>query len=127
MDKYNVYQGEERRKFPRIKKSLIAGFRKLDFFDEFPECETENVSEGGFKIDVPYLIKALSIGYLIELELKSSKKAKKSVRGIGKIVWIAKKTEGAGFEIGVQLTLIKSEDRQLFEKFLGSDIVLKER
>lgn|GEM_PF-2806177 len=112
---------KERRKFLRLKKSFIAGFRKIETTTDFSIAETENVGLGGFKIDVPYLITPLACGQVIEISLKNSQENHEPLKGIGKVAWLKKKEHSNGYEIGIMLSHIKEEDKAKLQQFLEED------
>lgn len=115
-------RGHERRKFLRLKKTFLAGFRKVESIGHFTSGITENISVGGFKIDVPYLITPLSCGQLVEITLKQSEREdEEQLKGMGKIVWLRKKEEGAGFEIGVMITHVREEDKGRLQQYLEEE------
>jgi len=111
----------ERRKFIRLKKSLIAGFRKMESMDDFAKGITEDISIGGFRIEVPYLITPLSCGQLIEIGLKDTNSIHAPLKGMGRVVWLKRKEGGAGFEVGIMLTHIREQDRARFRQYLQEE------
>ena len=42
----------ERRRYPRLKKNLVTAFRKMDSMEDYEYGMTEDISIGGFRIDV---------------------------------------------------------------------------
>lgn len=111
----------EKRKFIRLKKSLIAGFRKMESMDTFAEGITEDISIGGFKLEVPYLITPLSCGQLVEIGLKDTDGTHAAVKGIGRVAWLKRKDDGAGFEVGVMLTHVREQDKARFQHYLQEE------
>lgn len=111
----------ERRKFLRLKKSFIAGFCKIETAGSFTHGLTANVSLGGFKIDVPYLITPLSCGQSIEIALKPESQEQEPLKGVGKVVWLKRKEPGNGYEIGIMITHIREEDIDKLRQYLEDD------
>lgn len=112
-----IKQSIERRRFPRIKKSLIAGFRKVETLKEYKEGLTENISLGGFKIEVPYLNTPLTINQVIEFTLKPDKSSSSPIKGIGRISWMRRRENSEGFDIGITITYLKEEDRKKLKTY----------
>lgn len=109
----------ERRKYPRLKKDLVIGFRKLESLKEHKEVLSENISMGGLKINIPFLSEPLSINQVIELTINNPQEELISVKALGRVAWMREKENREGYEIGIMLTYIRKEDRERFSQYLG--------
>lgn len=114
-----------RRKYPRIKKRLLVGLRKMDSLQEYQGCATDNVGLGGFKVDLTCLDKTLEVNQVIEVTLNSPEEKLQPLKAIGCIKWVREKENKQGTEIGVMLTYIRKEDRERFAEYLKEDTTAK--
>lgn len=111
----------ERRKYPRLKKNLRIGFRKMDSMEHYEETQTENIGMGGFMMDVAYLDKPPQVHQIIEITLKDPNEEGEPIKAIGRISWIREKENNEGLEVGVRITYIKDEYRDKFAVFLSGE------
>jgi len=102
---------EERRKYPRLKSHLVAGFRRIESFDEYKTDLTENISMAGFMIDVEYPAPSFVMGRAMEINIRDPREKDDPIKGIGRMVWMREKEDRSGCEIGIMITHIKAEDR----------------
>ncbi len=109
----------ERRQYPRLKTSMIVGFRRLESMDEYKKCVSENISMGGLKLDVPSVRQPVSINQVIELMLKSPGELGEPVKAMGRVAWVKEKKDAQGFEIGLMLTYVRKEDKERFTQYLN--------
>jgi len=112
---------EGKRKYPRIKKHLHVGFRKMDSMEKHNHSVTNNIGIGGFCMDVSYLDKPPQVHQVIEITMKDPNEKEVPVKAIGRIAWICEKEGEHSLEVGVMLTYIKNEDRKRFEKYLNDE------
>lgn len=115
---YKVRTRINRRRYPRLKKSLLVGFRKMDSLEEYQNCLSENICMGGLKVDVSSLDKPLAVHQPIELTIKNPEEAQQPIKAIGRVAWIREKENNPGAEIGIMLTYIRKEDRERFMQYL---------
>ena len=108
-----------RRKFPRLKKNLIVGFRKMDSMGQYENAATKDIGMGGVRVDVAFLGKPLSVNQVIEIAIEDPNGTTKPIKAIGRIAWITRKEGAHGYEVGVMLTYIEEEDRERFIKCLS--------
>ncbi len=112
----------DRRKYPRLKENLIVGFRKMDSMERYKDATTEDISIGGFKIDVAFLEKPLSVNQVIEITIKEPQEKTRPIKAMGRVTWVRQKEDKHSHEIGVMLTYIKKEDEKRFMKCLGDEV-----
>ena len=117
---------EDKRRFPRIKKYLHVGFRKMDSMEKHNHSVTNNIGMGGFCMDISYLDKPPQVHQVIEITVKDPNEKEMPVKAIGRIAWICEKEGEHSLEVGVMLTYIKDEDKKRFEKYLSNETNLKE-
>jgi len=110
----------EKRKYPRIKKTLHIGFRKMDSLEQYKHSTTENIGIGGFRMDVSYMDKPPHVHQVIEVVMKDSHE-KEPIKAIGRIAWVREKENDTGLEIGVMLTYIDKKDRERFEQYVAEE------
>ncbi len=112
--------GVDRRRFPRIRKSLGAEFRVMDSLKNHEMAFTEDISLGGFRMEVSNLKEPLFHHQVIEVTLTDPGDGI-PVQAIGKVAWIQPKDGVEGFEIGVNLIHVKKEHRERLLRFLNED------
>lgn len=110
----------ERRKYPRIKKELVAGFRKAESLANHVNAISKDVGCEGVKIEVRELPEGFEAGQTVEISLKVNPEMN-PISALGRIAWISPNLEEGGFEIGVKLVHIKPEDRKTFEEFIKKE------
>lgn len=114
---------KERRKYPRLKETLEVHFRKMDSLGEYKNSLTEDISMGGFKVEVAFMDRPFDIGQIIEISIKDHKE--KPIKAVGRIAWLKQKGSEHEYEAGIMLTYIKKEDRDRFESYLTEEIASK--
>jgi hypothetical protein len=117
---------DDRRKYPRLKKDLIVGFRRADSMAKYEGGAVDDISMGGFRIDVAFLGKPLQVDQVIEITISESQGNGKSITAIGRVAWVKQKGDAHAHEIGVMLTYIKKEDKGRFMKYLSEGIEERE-
>lgn len=113
---------KERRRYPRLKSHLIAGFRRIDSLREYVTDMTEDISIGGFKVEVECPDPSFAIGRAMEITIKDVRENADPIVGIGRIVWMKEKNDRSGCEIGVMITYLKAEDRARYVKYFFEKI-----
>ena len=108
--------GQERRKYPRLKKDLIVEFRRMDSMESYEESAADDIGAGGFRVEVAFGGRPLSVNEVIELTLRDPQEKDKAIKAIGRVAWIKEKEDKHGHDMGVMLTHVKEEDR---ERFIG--------
>lgn len=111
----------ERRLYPRLKSSLIAGFRKIDSLGDYKSGFTGDIGTGGFKVEMECPEPAFSVGQALEITIKDPRDKENPVVALGKISWMKQKERGVGCEIGVMLTYIRNEDKDRYMKYLYAE------
>jgi len=117
-----AYSYSDRRQYPRLKRNLIVGFRKMDSMTRYEKARTGDISVGGFRIDVTYLGKPLAVNQLIEITIRDPRDTAQYVRAIGRVSWVKDKEDSHVREIGVKLTYIRKEDEKRFFSFINDDV-----
>lgn len=112
----------DRRRYPRLKRNLITGFRKMDSMERYKEARTEDIGIGGFRIDVAFLGKPLSVNQVIEITVKDPREKAEPVKAVGRVAWVRKSENEHGYEIGAMLTYIRKEDKARFLKYLSEEV-----
>ncbi|MBN1872263.1 MAG: PilZ domain-containing protein [Candidatus Omnitrophica bacterium] len=97
----------ERRRYPRLKKELKIDFRNMDSLETYKEATTNDIGLGGFSFSVEYEI-CLNVGQVVEITISDPKDKQKTVKAIGRVVWIKEMNNQHDKEIGVMLTHIKN-------------------
>lgn len=120
-----AYSQPNRRKYPRLKKELMVGFRKVDSMEQYKNGSTDNISMGGFRIDVAFLGKPLLINQAIEITINEPQEKGEPIKTIGRVAWIKEKEDKHSHEIGVMLTYIRKEDKERFMKYLSGEVDAK--
>ena len=120
-----LYTQKDRRKYPRFKKHLSVGLRKMDSLGKYKSSVTDNVSMGGFKIDLDSLDEALTINQVIEITVNNPVEKVEPIKAIGRIVWLREKENKQGLEVGVIVTYIRKEDKERFVNYLNEEIEIK--
>ncbi len=108
----------ERRKYPRIEKKLIAGFRKADSLKAYKNGSTGDISLGGFRMEIDSLDEPLIVNQIVEITLAEPESKTEPVKAIGRVAWLKEKDKRS-YEVGVALTYIHKEVRDRFLKFMG--------
>ncbi|MBN2097566.1 MAG: PilZ domain-containing protein [Candidatus Omnitrophica bacterium] len=111
---------KERRKYPRLNRHLLLGFRPLDSLAHYQQSVTENISYGGFKVDIPFTYAPPQVNQVIEMVIRGPEEHLRPIKAIGRIAWLHEKENKQGFELGVMLTYIRKEDREKFMKYLNN-------
>ncbi len=116
-------QSHDRRRFPRFKKNFELQFRKVDSLSAFQKSQTQDISYGGFRIELSCLGKPPVVDDFIEITLKDDEEEKFApIQAMGRIAWVRTHDGHGDYEIGVRLTYVKPEDKEKFLSCLGSDI-----
>jgi len=111
---------QDRRKFPRLEKSLAVGLRKMDTLGEYSQVTTKDASLGGFKIEVCFIGKPFNVNQLIEVTIADPKdQAAQPIKAICRVAWVKQKEDEHAHEVGVTITYIKEEDKARFAKYLN--------
>lgn len=105
----------ERRRYPRLKKGLLIGFKKADSMNDYKDRLTKDVSLGGFMIEIDKLEVHYKVNEIIELTIKEGE----AFKALGRITWIRENVERSGWEMGIQLVYIREEDLQRMKKNLS--------
>ncbi|MBU4376165.1 MAG: PilZ domain-containing protein [Candidatus Omnitrophica bacterium] len=113
-----------RRRYPRVAKNLIIGFRKMDSMEECNTAVTEDIGMGGFRINAAFFGNPLSANDIIEIIIKDPRRNIKPIIAIGHVAWIKEKSDN-DYEIGVMLTNIARKYRKKFIQYLKAEIDLK--
>ena len=115
-----VKNGVDKRRYPRIKKTLIVNFRTLDSLSSHKISNTIDISLGGFKMDIANADNLPKINQVIEITLQNNQDS--PITAIGKVIWLRKKQDQQGFEVGVMLTYVKNQDKERFMKYLSTTV-----
>ena len=116
-----AYAQQNRRSYPRINRSLLIKFRTLDSLKEHKTWITEDISLGGFKIDIPFSYAPPPVGQVIEFILKGTEEGLEPIKAIGRIIWMREKEDKKSLEIGVKLTYIREENKAQFMSYLKGE------
>lgn len=114
------------RKYPRIKKNIALGIRTMDSLTAYAMSCTNDISAGGFSLDVAYLDGVPVVDQVIEITMEAPDR-EAAITAIGKIAWVRSNEDRDDFEIGVMLTYIKGEDRGSFLACLAGEGQLTNR
>lgn len=112
---------KERRKYPRINETLEVQFRKMDSLGKYQDSTVDNISMGGFKIDIVFMDRPLEVGQIIEISINDPEEKEKPMKAIGRIAWLKQKDKEHEYEAGIMLTYLKKEDRDRFESYLTEE------
>ncbi len=112
-------QIKERRKFPRVKKSLNVHFRGLESMDAYATTVAGNVSLGGLCLEVGAGEPVPQIN--LPLEVVIDDKEHEPLKAIGRVVWVRENEEKQGMLVGVKLTYLKKEEAQRFKEYLEEE------
>ena len=110
---------KERRRYPRLKANLIAGFRRLESLREYKDETTKDIGMGGFRVEVECPDPLFVIGRAMEITIRDPHEKDEPVRGIGRIIWMREKEDRSACEVGVMLTYIRAEDMARYVKFFS--------
>ncbi|MFH0840091.1 MAG: PilZ domain-containing protein [Candidatus Omnitrophota bacterium] len=110
--------GAARRRYPRVAKNLIIGFRKIDSPEQYSSAVTEDIGMGGFRINAAFFGNPLSANDIIEIIIKDPRRNIKPIIAIGQVAWIKEKSDN-NYEIGVVLTNIAQKYRKKFIQYLA--------
>lgn len=102
----------ERRRYPRIQKTLGVSFRILETLGECEISNTQNLSIDGLCVDMYSSGSQPAMDQLLEVLIDD--KQEEPIRAIGKVVWVKEKEDNHGFTVGLKLTYVRDEDRQRF-------------
>ena len=108
----------EKRRYPRLNTNLIAGFRRIDSMEEYARGLTEDVSIGGFKVDMECPDPSFSVDRAMEITIIDPRQDEPPVKAFGKIAWMKEKEDGLACEIGVKLTYMHKEDRKRYMRYM---------
>jgi len=117
----SVRSHPERREYPRLKRDLIVEFRRMDSMKNYHDSVVDDISAGGFKIEVAFGGRPLAINEVIEIAIRDPEQKDKVIKAIGRVAWIKQKEDKHGHDMGVMLTYIKEEDKEKFRQYLGDD------
>jgi len=120
-----IHSQTDRRRYPRLKRSLIVGFRKADSLEQYNPSTTDNISLGGFRIDVAYFGKPPSVHQIVEITMKEPDEKEEPITAMGRIVWVRESENGDGLE----RRKIEKDSRTIYPKKLirRRSVVLKDR
>lgn len=110
---------KERRKFPRLNKRLNLKLRRMDSLEDYTSSYTKDISMGGFRIEVCFVGKPLTVNQVIEILINDPEEEMPPVRAICRVVWIREKKHEYSHEMGVMITYMRQEDRDRFKKYLS--------
>ena len=116
-----IHAQVDKRRYPRFKKNLCIGFRKMDSQSPYKQSKTGNVSMGGFSMETSYLDGHPAVHEVIEISIREPQEEQEPLKAIGRIAWIKEHEETDSLEMGVMLTYIKEEDRARFARYLSED------
>jgi len=112
------YARRERRRYPRLRSNLIAGFRRIDSLGPHKDVVTGDIGIGGFKVEMEYPDPSFVIGQPMEITIRDPRESEDPVKALGRVVWMKEKERGAGCEIGFMLTYIRKEDSSRYMRYL---------
>lgn len=113
---------KERREFPRLRKNLMVGFKKMDSMEECKAAVTDDVGMGGFRIDVASLETPASVNDIVELAIKDPRDNAGPIKAIGRIVWVRGEKDNNGYEVGIMLTYVARKDIDRFMQYLSAEV-----
>ena len=100
-----IYNGAERRRWPRVDVHLPIRFREVGEFSSSPiDAETQDVSEGGIKFSSDKFLPKNS-KLVVNLNLNDVSSMKATV----KIVWSARDAHTNMYETGVEFDNVPAE------------------
>lgn len=111
----------ERRKYPRIKKTIQVGMRAMDSMKEFYNGATANISMGGLCMESGSFSEPPRINEIIEITMNDPGDKGEPVKAIGRVAWIRAVGSDDRLEVGVKLTYIRDEDKERFAKYLSEE------
>jgi len=118
-----IYREIERRKFPRLKKTLNVKYRGLESMQPQKEHEVTDMSVAGLRISCTREEDLPQINQLIEVTIQdpdSKEEPVKAVKAIGRVIWVEKSPQKENFfEIGISLTYVNNKDKTTLEEFLS--------
>jgi c-di-GMP-binding flagellar brake protein YcgR len=115
----NAWQGENRRKSPRVHYSCLIVLKNKDSQEQPIMVETENISAGGIAVTSK---KAIPQESLLDVTLDVGIKGQ--IKFVGKVIWSIQRKEDAEhkpsfYDIGVSFAEMRNEDKQCLEKIVG--------
>jgi len=108
-------QKSERRQYPRLKNGMLVQMRMADSLEDYQNIKTQDISLGGFMIEMTRPIEPFKAGQLIEVMIKENE----FIKALGRIIWINEKNDSFRIEMGVQLVYMKEEDLQRMKRNLS--------
>ena len=106
----------ERREYPRVKKCFKVNYRAIESLDDYSESTTEDLSLGGLRFEINKTETLPQINQILEIMITD--KDEKSVKAVGRVVWVSEKENGEGAKVGVRLTYVRKEDGERFTSYL---------
>lgn len=110
----------ERRRYPRLKKSLTVNFRPMESLAQYDSSITGNLSPEGLMLEMPPAENPPAINQLLEITISGHQG--EPIRAMAKVVWIRQKEDGTGLSAGVRLTYIREEDKEKFKMSLEEEV-----
>jgi len=125
MDKVNreeqhkdISKAPDRREYPRLSRHLHARFRRMDSMEVYKDAATDDISIGGFRVDVAFFGQPFQIGQVIEITIGEFQKDFEPLKAIGRVVWIKDNEDNYSHEIGIAFTYIRDKDKECITKYI---------
>ncbi|MDP8234280.1 MAG: PilZ domain-containing protein [Candidatus Saelkia tenebricola] len=113
-----IYNGADRREWPRVDVRLPIRFREVGEFGSSPiDSETQDVSEGGIKFNSGKFLPKNS-----KLVLNMNLTDVNGMKATVKVVWSARDSHTSMYETGVEFDNIPSEARGQLSHFVRGNL-----
>jgi len=113
-----MWETFDNRKFPRLKVKCDVLVKEQNSRNVFT-TETENIGGGGICV---FLNKSLITFSPVSLKLELDDNVSSPIECLGKVVWCIQNKvlhqEKARFDVGIEFSNIKTEDRERIRKFI---------
>lgn len=115
-----IWDGRNRRKFPRIAFPCLIKIRSVDGKDDAMLSHTENLSIGGVRVILKQMVK---FGSLIDVEIDLMD-TNDHLSCVGKVVWSEQRVETEVikplfFDIGIEFMNVSAVDRKRLDVVVG--------